>query len=128
MATGGSYAVQDDSARQEFQSPVTSWSEQVLGDGLDGIPKLNAYRVHTWNFPGGLSEDEMAWLTGFQTRQQSGTSTWMELETDSYCPSCNEQIYRTTVYTDVVLKGISRTRGFPRWEGVTATFEVLVEC
>ena len=56
MASGGSYILEDSTESVSFPAPITSWQEQLLGDGLNGIPALNAYRVLAWNWSS-LPED-----------------------------------------------------------------------
>lgn len=125
MTRGGSYVLHDSNSSYEFPSPVTSWAEQPLGDGLNGVPAINGYRLHTWRLTG-LDEDEMALLTGFMNRQQLGTATGLEIETDPYNPECTTDAYRTEVFTDVQIKAVSRERGFGFWQNVSVVFEILV--
>jgi hypothetical protein len=125
MASGGTYSLKDASDAHSFPAPVIVWREQILGGGLDGRPGLNAYRLLVWRWTG-LDADDMGNLVGFQTRRQAGTTTWLEIETDPYDETCDDVSYRTVVYDDAVIKNITRERGYPNWQNVTATFEVLV--
>lgn len=125
MSLAGSYVLQDATEAYEFLVPQTVWDEQPLGDGLDGVPAFNAYRIHTWRWTT-LSQDEMSKLTAFQTRQQNGTSGWLYIETEPYDPACNTSRYGTVTYTDTKIKSVTRDRGFPNYENVTITFEILV--
>jgi hypothetical protein len=125
MSSSGSYRLQDVTEAYEFPVPQATWADQPLGDGLDGVPALNAYRLHTWRWQV-LSTEEMAKLVLFQARQQSTASSWRYLETDPYDPACNTSRYGTVTYTDVTIKSIVRDRGFPNYENVTIVFEVLV--
>ena len=125
MGAGGTYSIKDASNTHSFPAPVIAWREQILGGGLDGRPALNAYRLLVWRWTG-LDADDMANLVAFQTRQQAGTSAWRELETDPYDETCDDVSYRTVTYDDVMIKNITRERGYPNWQNVTVTFEVLV--
>lgn len=125
MASGGTYSIKDASGTYSFPAPVIAWREQIIGGGLDGVPGLNAYRLLVWRWAE-LGEDDMARLVAFQTRQQARTSAWRELETDPYDPTCDDVSYRTVTYDDVTIKAITRERGYPNWQNVTVTFEVLV--
>ncbi len=123
---GAVYSLRDDSDAFEFPAPMTSWTEQPLGEGLDGLPGLNAYRLHNWEFPGGLEEDVFARMGDFHSRQQARTSTFLILSTDRYNPEgCDDGGQQTTEYSDVIIKGVKRSRGMPQWD-VTVVFEVLV--
>ena len=51
MASGGSYRIQSTSLNKEFEvPPETSWTEQEISIGLNGIPINTSYKIHTWTF------------------------------------------------------------------------------
>lgn len=125
MSSGGAYIIKDSTESQVFPAPTTEWQDQKQGEGLNGIPAFNAYRLHLWRFTG-LDEDYMAELTAFQTRQQTNGAQPTSVETDPYDPRDDCEPYRTVVYTDVIIKSISRGRGYGMHDNVTVTFEILV--
>lgn len=124
MASGGYYVLTDSTESITFPAPVTAWPEQVLGDGLDGVPVFNAYRIHTWAWTS-LPEDYLQKLAAFQTRQQAGTLL-TTIETDEYDPADDCVQYRTVEYTDVRIKNLNRERGYGVYNSPTMTFEILV--
>ena len=126
MPSGGSYVIKDGTESVAFPAPVTTiWNEQVMGEGVNGVVALDAYRAHTWRWAN-LPEEYQAKLTAFQTRQQTGNAGPTSIETDAYDAPDNCEPYRTTVYTDVVIRSITRERGLGMYAGTTITFEILV--
>lgn len=127
MASGGTYRIESSSLNKSFQSPeTTTWTEQNIAQGLNGIPINNSYKVHTWSFPSmqGCDFDDLVAL--FES-QQDNNSQLTELETDPYDASGSIQRYGTVSYTDFFIISVDpRTRGLPLYEGVTVTFQVYV--
>lgn len=118
----GSYRIDDN----KFPAPIsTRWEEQPLASGLNGIPVLASYRLHTWNWP--LLDGEFAqMLFDIFDDQQAGTSPAV-LETDPYDASLYNSKYGTYEYSDFVILSISpRTRGLPFYDDVSVVFEVYV--
>ncbi len=129
--SGGTYAIADSTEQVVFPVPITTWVEQDLGDGLNGIPVFNAYRLHTWRWSS-LTEEYMAKLAAFQRRQQTNNTAPTAVETEPYDPldDCDgtghKGSYRTELYDDVRIKSLSRERGFSLYTNVMVTFEILV--
>jgi hypothetical protein len=127
MATGGSYRIQSTTINKEFPMPdSTSWDEQPIASGLNGIPVNTSYKIHTWDFTNMLGSDYDD-LASLYDGQQSSNAQLNEMETDPYPAdlSCNE--YGTLVYTDFIIQNIApRTRGLPFYDSVQVVFEVFV--
>ena len=117
------YALWDSTAYYTFPVPIVDWTDQLLGEGLNGVPAINAYRLHTWTWPF-LDEDDIARLAAYYRRQQLGTPL-DGIETDPYNP---EEDPTTLIreYTDVRIKSLSRERGPGPYTSVTISFEILV--
>jgi hypothetical protein len=126
MASGGSYRIESSTLNKEFFAPpTTSWNEQPIAAGLNGIPVNSGYKTHIWNFENmaGSDFDDLASL--FDS-QQSNNAQLSELETDPYESDQSCDGYGTTAYTDFFIQNIApRTRGLPHYENVTVTFEVF---
>jgi hypothetical protein len=127
MASGGSYRIQSSSLNKEFPAPPeTTWNEQTISNGLNGIPINNSYRTLTWTFEDMLGCDYEDLATLFES-QQSANAQLEELETDPYDASGAEEVYGTVVYSDFVIQSIApRTRGLPLYQSVTVQIEVFV--
>lgn len=126
MASGGTYRVESSTINKSFPAPETSWSEQEIASGLNGIPVNTSYKIHTmdWGEMLGSDFDDLAALFD---EQQSNNAQLTTLETDPYEAdlSCNE--YGTKDYTDFIFQSLSpRTRGLPHYQNVSAVFEVFV--
>ena len=51
MASGGTYRIESTTLNKEFPAPPeTSWEEQPVAAGLNGIPVNSSYKIHTWTF------------------------------------------------------------------------------
>lgn len=125
MASGGTYRIQSSSLNKSFIAPITSWDEQLITPGLNGIPINSSYRIHRWEFNSmeGCDFEDLATL--FES-QQSGNAQLSELETDPYDASLVTEAYGTETYTDFIITSINpRTRGLPLYESVTVLFEVF---
>lgn len=125
MASGGSYRIQSTTLNKQFIVPVTTWGEQLITPGLNGIPINSGYRIHTWAFKSleGCDYEDLATL--FES-QQSGNAQLVEMETDPYDASGADQQYGTAVFDDFVIASIDpRTRGLPLYENVTIQMEVF---
>lgn len=126
MASGGTYRIQSSTLNKEFSAPPTSsWEEQPIAAGLNGILVNSGYKTHTWNFENmkGSDFDDLAALFD---EQQSDNAQLSTLETDPYESDLSCDPYGTIIYTDFVILGIApRTRGLPLYESVTVTFEVF---
>lgn len=126
MASGGSYRIESSSLNKSFNAPATtSWTEQVVAAGLNGIQINTGYRIHVWNLEEVLGSD-FDDLAALFDSQQSNNSQLNELETDPYEAdlSCNK--YGTKSYSDFVILSIDpRTRGLPFYENVVVRFEVF---
>lgn len=126
MASGGSYRIQSSTLDKEFQAPVSSWSEQLITPGLNGIPINSGYRIHRWEFPSleGCDYEDLAAL--FES-QQDDNAQLVELETDPYDASGANETYGTQTFDDFVIVSIDpRTRGLPLYENVSIIFEIFV--
>jgi hypothetical protein len=126
MASGGTYRVQSSSLNKIFHAPISTWDEQLITPGLNGIPINNSYRIHRWelNSLEGCDYEDLATL--FES-QQSNNSQLEELETDPYDASGADEVYGTETFTDFVIQSIHpRTRGLPLYENVQVVFEVWV--
>lgn len=118
----GNYRIDD----TVFPAPATSWEDPVIASGLNGIPIINSYRIHRWNWSS--LEGEIAKLV-FEKfdEQQVGNAQLVSLETDPYDASLAAESYGTIVYTDFVITEISpRNRGLPFYDNVQVTFEVHI--
>ena len=127
MASGGAYRIESSTLNKEFPAPEsTVWNEQLIADGLNGIPVNTSYKVHLWNLRNleGCDYEDLATL--FQS-QQNANSQLIALETDPYDASGADMKYGTATYVDFIIKSIDpRTRGLPLYENVIVTFEVHV--
>lgn len=121
------YSLWDTTNSHVFPVPVTDWTDQLLGEGLDGVPAINVYRLHTWTWPY-LDEDDAAALAAFFQRQQLGTML-SGIETDPYLPVGSPVAsYPATVeYIDVRIKSVSRERGMGPYTSITAVFEIFAQ-
>lgn len=109
-----------------FPVPATSWEEQPIALGLNGLPINTSYRIHTWNWSNLDGEIAELVFAKFAAQQSSGQQL-DELETDPYDASLATERYGTTTYTDFVIREISpRNRGLPFYDSVTITFEVYI--
>jgi hypothetical protein len=126
MASGGTYRIESSSLNKEFPAPpTTSWDEQPIASGLNGIPINSGYKTHTWNFENMLGSD-FDDLAALFDSQQDNNATLTTLETDPYESDQSCDPYGTLAYTDFVILNIApRTRGLPLYESVTVTFEVF---
>ncbi len=127
MASGGSYRVESTVTNKSFPAPpTTSWDEQPIASGLNGIPINAGYKIHTWNFDNMLGSDFDDLASLFDS-QQSANAQLVTLETDPYESNQSCDKYGTKAYTDFIIQNIApRTRGLPLYEGVTITFEVFI--
>jgi len=126
MASGGTYRIESSSLNKEFPAPETSWNEQPIAAGLNGIPVNASYKIHTWDFGEMLGSDYDD-LAALFDGQQSANAQLTTLETDPYPAdkSCNS--YGTVDYTDFIIQNIApRTRGLPHYQSVSVQFEVFV--
>lgn len=127
MASGGSYRIQSTSLNKEFEAPQsTSWQEQEIAIGLNGIPINSGYKLHTWNLENlqGCDFEDLATL--FES-QQDNNAQLTELETDPYDATRQDLSYGTITYTDFIIRNIApRTRGLPFYQSVTITFEIFI--
>jgi len=120
---GGSYRIDD----VEFPAPITSWTPQVIGAKLNGLPALNSYYIHEWQWPSGLlAADEMeALLNKFY--EQDATGQLSALETDEYNADSALLGYGTVIYTDFVIKEVQPvTRGLPHYDNPRCVFEIFI--
>lgn len=127
MASGGSYRISSSSTTWEAPAPVeTNWpDDEVIDDGLNGIPILQGYKRHTWNISE-LEGCEFDDLVALIATQQSNNSALSILETDPYDASGAVLTYGTTQYTDFTVRPINRQRGQPHYANVVVEFEVFV--
>lgn len=127
MASGGAYRIQSTSLNKEFEvPPETSWTEQEIGIGLNGIPINSSYKRHTWQFNNlqGCDYEDLAAL--FES-QQDNNSQLSELETDPYDATGADLRYGTATFTDFIILSIApRQRGLPFYDNVQILFEVFV--
>lgn len=126
MASGGAYRIESSTINKSFPAPETSWSEQEIAQGLNGLPVNTSYKIHTWDFGEMLGSDYEI-LASLFDGQQSSNAQLVELETDPYEANraCNE--YGTISYSDFIIQNIApRVRGLPHYQSVTVSFEVFV--
>jgi len=126
MATGGTYRIESATLNKSFPAPPeTSWEEQPIAGGLNGIPINTGYKIHTWNFENMLGSD-FDDLASLFDEQQSGNAQLNIVETDPYEADQSCDVYGTKAYNDFVILNIApRTRGLPLYQSVTVTFEVF---
>jgi hypothetical protein len=126
MASGGTYRIESTTLNKEFPSPpTTSWSEQPIAGGLNGIPVNSGYKIHVWNFENMLGSD-FDDLAALFDEQQSDNAQLSTLETDPYEADQSCDVYGTKNYTDFFIQNIApRVRGLPLYQSVTVTFEVF---
>jgi hypothetical protein len=126
MASGGTYRIESTTLNKEFPAPPeTSWEEQPIAAGLNGIPVNSGYKTHTWQF-GEMEGSDYDDLAALFDEQQSGNAQLNELETDPYEADLSCDPYGTIIYTDFIIQNIApRTRGLPLYLSVTVTFEVF---
>lgn len=120
---GGTYRIDD----AEFPAPITSWTPQIIGARLTGLPALNTYYVHEWQWPSGLlAADEMeALLNKFY--EQMATGQLAALETDEHDADASLLVYGTVVYTDFIIQEVQPVvRGLPHYDNPRVRFEVYV--
>lgn len=119
----GTYRIDD----QDFPAPdSTRWDESPIADGLNIIPVLSSYRVHTWNF-NGMDGCDFERLIDLFDEQQDGNAQLTTLETDPFDVSLSDAKYGTTEYSDFVIIELSpRARGLPHYDNVTISFEVYI--
>jgi hypothetical protein len=123
MAAGGVYRIDS----YEFPAPVTSWNAQIIGPKLNGLPALNTYYIHNWQFPGGgLDSCDMEnLLDAFYVQDASGQLSF--LETDEYNADASLETYGTVQYQDFIIQSVFPIRrGLPHYENVSVTFEVYI--
>lgn len=118
----GNYRIDD----TFFPVPATSWEDQAIAVGLNGIPINASYKLHTWNWSSLDGEIAQLVFAKFDSQQSSGAQL-NELETDPYDASLATERYGTTTYTDFVIRSISpRSRGLPFYDNVSITFEIYI--
>ncbi len=127
MATGGTYRIESSTLNKEFPAPeTTSWSEQPIASGLNGVAVNSGYKTHEWSF-GDMLGSDFDDLAALFDGQQSSNAQLSELETDPYPADQSCDKYGTLAYTDFFIQNIApRTRGLPHYQSVTVTFEVFV--
>jgi hypothetical protein len=120
---GGTYRIDD----QDFPAPdSTNWEESPIADGLNVIPILSSYRVHTWNWSE-MDGCDFERLIDLFDEQQDGNAQLGVLETDPYGVTLSDAKYGTTEYADFVIVSLSpRVRGLPHYGNVSVSFEVYV--
>ncbi len=126
MASGGSYRIESTTINKEFFPAETSWEEQPIASGLNGILVNSGYKLLNWNLEDVLGSD-FDDLASLFDNQQSNNSQLSEVETDPYPADLACNPYGTVTYTDFVILSISpRTRGLPNYKNVQVSFEVFV--
>lgn len=126
MAIGGTYRISSTTVSYEFPTPVSQWDYQILGAGLNGLPKQNSYRVHTWTWPGGSLDacDMMHLVELFEAQNNDGVQLSI-LETDPHDIIEANEKYGTVRYTDfVILEVAPIQRSLPNYESPSCKFEV----
>jgi hypothetical protein len=126
MASGGTYRIESTAINKEFSAPpTTSWDEQPIGAGLNGISVNSGYKLHEWSFENMLGSDYEDLASLFDS-QQSNNSQLSTLETDPYEADKSCDKYGTKEYSDFVILNIApRTRGLPLYQSVTVQFEIF---
>lgn len=126
MASGGTYRISNGVTSWEAPAPVeTSWDEQQIDTGLNGISILTGYRLHSWNI-GELEGCDAEALFDLLDEQQANNSPLAELETDPYQADLAEEAYGTRTYTDFVVLPFPRVRGLPQYRNINIPFEIWV--
>lgn len=120
---GGTYRIEE----AEFPAPITSWTPQIIGARLNGLPALNTYYIHEWQWPSGLlAADEMELLLN-KFYEQMATGQLSALETDSYDADSALLGYGTSVYTDFLILEVQPViRGLPHYDSPRCKFEVYI--
>jgi len=109
-----------------FPVPATSWGEQPIASGLNGLTINTSYKIHIWRWTSLEGSIAAQVFSKFEEQQSSGAQL-DELETDPYDASLADEKYGTTTYTDFIIKEVSpRQRGLPFYDSVEVTFEVYV--
>lgn len=125
MASGGTYRIASSTLDKEFIAPISTWGEQLISPGLNGIPINSGYRIHRWEFESleGCDYEDLATL--FES-QQDNNAQLVALETDPYDASGADMSYGTVTYNDFIITSIDpRTRGLPLYENVSVQFEIF---
>jgi hypothetical protein len=118
----GNYRI-DDIA---FPAPATSWEEQPIAAGLNGLSINSAYRIHRWTWSGLEASVAKQVFQKFDALQAAGEQP-ASLETDPYDASTADENYGTVTYTDVIVRELSpRTRGLPFFDNISILFEIFV--
>lgn len=118
----GNYRIDD----LVLPAPSTTWEDQVMGAGLNGIPINSSYRMlrMTWSsLDAEIAKDIYA---KFEEQQSTGQPLSV-LETDPYGAELASDRYATKIYTDFTLVSISpRERGLPFYNNVVVIAEVYI--
>lgn len=120
---GGTYRIDE----VEFPAPITSWTPQIIGARLNGLPALNTYYIHEWQWPSDLlAADEMEELLN-KFYEQMATGQLAALETDEHDADSALLGYGTVTYTDFIIQEVQPvTRGLPHYDSPRARFEIYV--
>lgn len=106
--------------------PQTTWEDQVMGAGLNGIPINSSYRLLRMTWSSLEAEIAKEIYAKFEEQQSTGLPLSV-LETDPYGAELANDRYATKIYTDFIIVSISpRERGLPFYNNVTLTAEVHV--
>lgn len=118
----GNYRIDD----LVLPAPTTTWEEQVMGAGLNGLPINTSYRMLRMTWSSLEAEIAQAIYAKFAEQQSAGQPLSV-LETDPYGAELANEKYATKVYTDFTIVSISpRERGLPFYNNVVVVCEVYV--
>lgn len=109
-----------------FPVPATSWEEQPIAAGLNGLSINSGYKIHRWNWGSLDASIAKTVFQKFDALQSAGNQP-STIETDSYDANLADEKYGTQVYSDVIIRELStRTRSLPFYENVSIVFEIFV--
>jgi len=123
MDNGGNYRIDD----IIFPAPNnTEWEPNVIGAGLNGIPRLNSYYKHRWQWDA-LDGSYMEALISLFLEQQTNGTQLSELETDPYDASGACKKLGVSTHIDFVILSVTPvTRGLPLYQSPSVEFEIFV--
>lgn len=118
----GSYRIED----LVFPVPATSWEEQPIAAGLNGLSINSGYKVHRWNWSSLEADIAKTIFQKFDALQSAGNQP-ATIETDPYDAALADEKYGTQVYSDVIIRELSaRSRSLPFYENVSIIFEIHI--
>lgn len=123
MVSGGTYRINT----IEFPAPISTWELQAIAPKLNGLPVINSYALHVWEWPAGALEACYVELLIDLWQQQDASGQLDYLETDPHDADEATEDYGTAVYTDFIIKEVyPLRRGLPMYDNVRVVFEVYI--